>query len=343
MEPLVSILIPAYNAERWIADSIKSALRQTWRRTEIVVVDDGSRDQTLSVARQFASRKVSVVTQQNNGAAVARNNGFSIGQGDYIQWLDADDLLAPDKVEKQMDAMDRLGSKRLLLSAAWGSFMYRPQNAKFSPTALWRDLSPIEWLLLQMENNLHMQTATWLVSRELAEVAGAWDTRLACCASDDGEYFCRVILGSEGIRFVPESKVFYRMPTSKNLSYIGLSNRKIEAQFFALQLYIQHVRAREDSERVRMACVKFLQTWLHNFYPTRPDIVEKATTLARALGGHLEVPRFGWKYAWIQKMFGWGLAKRASLFAPQLKWGFVRVWDRTLHNLENRRVLENRG
>ena len=69
MPPLVSILIPAYNAERWIAATIQSALAQTWARKEIIVVDDGSRDQTLRIAREFASKAVSVITQENQGAA----------------------------------------------------------------------------------------------------------------------------------------------------------------------------------------------------------------------------------------------------------------------------------
>src|SRR5438874_6764230 len=106
MEPLVSILIPAYNAERWIADTIRSALAQTWPRTEIIIVDDGSKDETLSVARQFEAKNVSVVAQQNQGAAAARNHAFSLCQGDYIQWLDADDLLAPDKIARQTEVAE---------------------------------------------------------------------------------------------------------------------------------------------------------------------------------------------------------------------------------------------
>src|SRR5437868_12942861 len=67
MTTLVSVLVPAYNAEQWIADTIKSALDQTWSRKEIIVVDDGSRDGTLAIARQFASENVRVVTQENRG------------------------------------------------------------------------------------------------------------------------------------------------------------------------------------------------------------------------------------------------------------------------------------
>src|SRR5215510_8915726 len=116
MEPLVSILIPAYNAQQWIAGTLESALSQTWPKKEIIVVDDGSSDQTLQIARQFASKTVRIVTQANQGASAARNTAFSICQGDYIQWLDADDLLDPDKIEKQVRKLDDCPTGRTLLS-----------------------------------------------------------------------------------------------------------------------------------------------------------------------------------------------------------------------------------
>src|SRR5438876_760555 len=106
MKPLVSILIPAYNAEEWIADTIRSAIGQTCPRKEIIVVDDGSSDRTAEVAQRFASKEVTVVSIQNQGAAAARNHALRLSQGDYIQWLDADDLLAPDKVERQLALLE---------------------------------------------------------------------------------------------------------------------------------------------------------------------------------------------------------------------------------------------
>src|SRR3984885_14720915 len=94
VQPLVSIVIPAYNAEKWIADTLRSAIAQTWERKEIIVVDDGSTDQTHAIARQFEAQGVRVVKQENQGASAARNKAFSLSHGDHIQWLDADDLLA---------------------------------------------------------------------------------------------------------------------------------------------------------------------------------------------------------------------------------------------------------
>ena len=335
MKPLVSILIPAFNAEEWIADTIKSAVRQAWPRKEIIVVDDGSRDRTVSIAREFASKEVSVVAQANQGAAAARNRAFSICQGDYIQWLDADDLLAPDKIARQMDAVEHGASELLLLSSAWGKFMYRPHRANFVPTSLWCDLSPVEWLLRKIGQNVWMQTATWLTSRRLTEAAGPWNTQLL--GDDDGEYFCRVLLASHGTRFIPEAKVFYRMSGADTLSYIGRSDRKMESQFLSIQLHIAHLRSLEDSERVRAACIKHLQYYLPVFYADRLDLIKEMESLAASLGGRLESPRLSWKYAWIQKGFGLRLARRAQILLPRCKWSIIRSWDKALSLLENRR------
>ncbi len=76
--PKVSILIPAFNAEKWIENTIRSAVAQTWEPKEIIIVDDGSTDRTLAIARQFESESVHVVSQKNAGAAAARNRAFSL-------------------------------------------------------------------------------------------------------------------------------------------------------------------------------------------------------------------------------------------------------------------------
>jgi glycosyltransferase involved in cell wall biosynthesis len=341
MEPLVSILIPAYNAQRWIADTIHSALGQRWPRKEIIVVNDGSTDQTLSIAQSFASKMVSVVTQENRGVCAARNKAYELCQGDYVQWLDADDLLSPDKIAKQMAAVRQSLSKRTLLSSAWGYFLFRVNKARFIPSALWCDLTPLEWLLRRWEENLHMNPATWLVSRELTDAAGPWDTRLLGGGADDGEYFCRVINNSNAIRFVPDARVFYRITGSSRLSYIGGSSKKMESLLLAMKLQIGHLRAREDSERVRAACVTYLQTWLHNFYPNRVDLAQEAQQLAASLGGRLDLPKASWEYAWIQKLFGFSAAKYAQLYYNRSKSSALTAWDRMMYSLERNGSLRN--
>jgi glycosyltransferase involved in cell wall biosynthesis len=336
MKPVVSILIPAYNAEEWITQTIQSALAQTWPHKEIIVVDDGSRDRTAELARRFTSRAVSVVSIQNQGAAAARNHALQLSQGDYIQWLDADDLLVPNKIQRQLEALDSGDDHRTLLSSSWAPFYYRTRSAHFVDTSLCRDLSPLEWLLRKMGENLHMQTGTWLTSRELTAAAGPWDTRLL--SDDDGEYFCRVLLASEGTRFVPGTGVFYRVTNTNRLSHLGNSTIKRDSQLISMKLHIQYLRSLEDSDRVRKACLAYMQNWYPAFYPERPTLVAELRALAAELQGHLEEPRLRWKYAWIKPILGWKAAKWAQMALPLFKGAFVRECDKVLYKLEASRT-----
>jgi len=338
MKPLVSILIPAFNAEEWIADTLRSAIGQTWPNKEIVVVDDGSSDRTLEIAQRFESNSVRIFTKENQGAAATRNKAFALSHGDYIQWLDADDLLAPDKIAKQMEALGRSPDKRKLLSGSWGRFMHRYYRTRFVPTALWCDLTPVEWLVRKMSQNLYMQTATWLASRELTEATGPWDTRLL--GDDDGEYFCRALLASDGIRFVSESKVYYRASGTASLSYIGSSDKKRDAQWCSMQLHVKYLRSLEESERTHQACVKYLQNWLIFFYPERMDLVKQAENLAQSLGGQLRPPHLSWKYSWIASTLGWPVAKHVQRILPSIRWFLQGSWDKTLFQLEHRGPID---
>jgi hypothetical protein len=183
-----------------------------------------------------------------------------------------------------------------------------------------------------MGENLHMQTATWLVSRELTEAAGPWDVRLV--RDNDGEYFCRVILASNGIRFVLGAGTFYRRVSPRRASYIGRSDKKKDALFLSMQLHVKYIRSLEDSDRVRGACLNYLQNWLIIFYPERPDIVERLEELARSLGGRLEMPQLRWKYAWIKPFLGWGPAKLAERALPRFRSFLMGSWDRWMYTLE---------
>jgi len=336
MKPLVSILIPAYNAELWISDAINSALRQTWPEKEIIVVDDGSTDSTLSVAEKFSKDGVTVVSQENRGASAARNNAFARCRGDYVQWLDADDVLAPDKISRQMEFVEGLGNKRLLLSSEWGRFLYRIKKAEFIPTALWEDLSAAEWLHRKLSQNVWMQPGSWLVSRELTEAAGPWDERLSF--DDDGEYFCRVLLKCEGVKFIKHAKVFYRATGPASLSNVDSSDKKLESAWLSIRMHIQYLRQLDDGIRTRQAAVIYLQTWLSAFDPHRPDIIREMKELAQNLGGQIGFVKFEdalrWKFAWMERFFGRRYALWAQGRLPQFKHSMIRLWDKTIFRLE---------
>ena len=300
------------------------------------MINDGSTDRTADLVRSFASQGVTLISTENRGMSAAQNLAYQSSHGDYIQWLDADDLLAPDKIERQLNAVSGAENGRLLISSPWAPFYYRTRGAKFIHNSLWEDLSPVEWLFRKLSQNLHMQNATWLVSREITDVAGPWDTSLHY--DQDGEYFARVLLACERTRFVSGTGIFYRMSPSNRISYIGNSAKKKESLARSMKLHIRYIRSLEDSERIRTACVTYLQNWYCHFYPERSDLVADLQELADELGGRLEAPRLRWKYAWMRPVFGWKMAKSVQNGVPQVKACMLRQWDKLRSEQEESRT-----
>jgi glycosyltransferase involved in cell wall biosynthesis len=333
MEELVSILIPAFNSEIWLRETIESALAQTWAKKEIIIVDDGSVDNTLLIANKYQSKFVKVFSQENMGACMARNKALEFAQGDYIQWLDSDDLLAPDKIEKQLREIDGGRNSRILLTSSWAPFYYRYQRAKFKSDHLWKDLAPVEWILTKFNENVWMNPAVWLVSRKLTDLAGPWDKRTA--PDDDGEYICRVIFNSEKVKFVPEARSYYRKSNPKSLSK-DLSEKALEGIFFAKTLCIGYLLSLEDSERTRAACLKYLQEGISRIYPEHTEILKKANELAEELGGKLSPPVLNWKYSMVKDVAGWSFADRIKRAKVMLKASIIRNWDKLLYDLSNK-------
>jgi glycosyltransferase involved in cell wall biosynthesis len=229
MEPAVSILIPAFNCEKYIRWTIESALAQTWPKKEIIVVDDGSSDNTFWIARQFESNSVKVIKQDNMGASAARNKALGLAQGDYIQWLDADDILHPDKIRLQIKKMIQENDDSVLLSSSWGKFYYRTEKAKFLPNRLWQDLDPVDWLVIKFLENLYMISSSWLVSRVLTNLAGPWNEKLSL--DDDGEYICRIVASSKRIVVEPRRRGIRRSSRNgRNKLEISVRSRDFGAQ-----------------------------------------------------------------------------------------------------------------
>lgn len=216
--------------------------------------------------------------------------------------------------------------------------MFRTSRTYFQPTRLWCDLSPAEWVLRKMGENLHMQPATWLASRELTEAVGPWDIRLI---DEDGEYFNRLVLASDGVKFVPEAKVHYRMTGFR--SYTSRCNWDTGGRSLSIRIQIKQLQSLGNTEQVRTACLNYLQTWLVYFYPERPDIVQNLEEIADEIGGKLETPSLRWKYAWLGRLFGYRFGKRAQFLLPELKWSLKATFDRALLPVDRFRGLNAPG
>jgi len=307
-EPLVSIVIPCHNSAAWLPETLESALAQTWTRREIILVDDGSTDDSAAIARRYEARGVRVIAQTNAGAAAARNRGLAEANGDFLQFLDADDLLAPDKIEHQVRLLAARGPDQLA-TCRWGRFSGDPADARFAPDALWRDLSPVDWIVTAFERNLMMATATWLVPRRLADAAGRWDTTHRINPIDDMDYFDRVRAASAGVAFCAETCTYYRSAVAGSLSGI----RSPEAWRAILDTLVRStdlLRRLEDSPRTRHAAATVFQRFVYEIFPAHPEMAAEASRRAAALGGSRLQPEGGSFFRLAARLLGWRTARR---------------------------------
>jgi len=299
---LVSIIIPAYDAERWLAETLESALSQTWPHTEIIVVNDGSRDGSLAVAQRFARRGVRVADQLNAGASAARNHGLRLSRGDFIQFLDADDLISPEKIGAQIELLrDRPAGT--VANCAWGRFQENPDAARFVDTAVFRDFAPVDFLVLAGDTGAMMHPSCWLLPRAVVDRAGPWNESLSL--NDDGEYFARALLASAGMAYSATGRSYYRSGLPGSLSQ-QRGERARRSQFLSLELITQHLLAAENTPRTRQAAANYFQQFIHDFFPFPRELMTKATAQIAALGGStLGPPPMGVRTAALAALVGW--------------------------------------
>jgi len=302
---LVSILIPVYNAEAFVAEAIQSALDQTWPAKEIIAVDDVSTDRSAEILKSFGSR-IRIIEQENRGASAARNRALQEAQGELIQFLDADDLLAPDKIEIQMRRLSEEPAGRVA-SCAWGRFSDRPEETVFTPEPAWRNSDAVDWLIASWLGGGMMPCHAWLTLRSLVEQVGPWDESLS--TNDDGEFFTRVLLNSGGVSFCGEARVYYRSGLTGTLSQARNANSS-ESVYRSLELCAAHLLAKEDSARTRQACATQFQRFIYDVYPHSRDLVRRAEEKVIELGGSDLKPIGGHLFQVTSKTLGWKPAKR---------------------------------
>ncbi len=202
MPPVVSILIPCYNAERWVAQAIESALAQTWLEKEVIVMDDGSTDGSLEVIKQFGDR-IRWTSGPNCGGNVARNRLLEFAHGDWLQYLDADDYLLPDKVARQMECLAE----------------NRGTDVVFGPVTLehWseigsrREVFPIPeprdpWVLLARW--YLPQTGAPLWRKQAITDVGGWKPDQPCC--QEHELYLRLLMAGKKFTFCHHEGAIYR-------------------------------------------------------------------------------------------------------------------------------------
>lgn len=278
-----SILIPAFNAEVFLGETLRSCVLQgTEAVHEIVVVDDHSEDKTLEVASSFAQAhpQFNFIIERNlgKGACSARNRAFSLASGEAIQWLDADDIIGADKLQKQLAILKSNPSH--LIASKWRRFSGDLGNLYPDEQGNWSEVpnasTPLQWLASERM----MIPGGWLGAQALFEKTGPWDESLLI--NQDGEYFTRAIAASEGVLFEPESRVYYRSAVSGSVSQFN--PEKSPSLFRSCESFERVALTLGNKEEVGTLISNKYQGFIYRVYPLVPELRKAARAKIAAFG-----------------------------------------------------------
>ncbi|GJD23895.1 probable glycosyl transferase [Rivularia sp. IAM M-261] len=204
MPKLVSIIIPCYNASQWIAEAIVSCLWQTYPNIEIIIIDDGSRDNSLEIIKSYAQQYKNIIWRRipHTGGNHARNVGLSLSKGEYIQFLDADDYILPEKIKHQVDFLESTGA-----DVVYGDWRHQYHHNNGSYT-----LGDIK-VTGQQPDILESLLGTWWVAvaallYKHQAIKCKWDETLN--AAQDRDFFISVVMGGAIAMYQPGCYSIYR-------------------------------------------------------------------------------------------------------------------------------------
>ncbi|WP_053990068.1 glycosyltransferase [Mangrovimonas sp. TPBH4] len=320
MQSKVSVIIPLYNAVSCLEETLLSVLQQSYKNIEVIVVDDGSTDGSFELAKTFESPIVKVVVNKGKGACSARNYGFALSSGDYIQYLDADDVLSSNKIAEHVKALN--GSKDKLAVCNTIHFYDIPETGICKDADYVFSTEAPEELFIKLWGGLDakmnmIQTSAWLTPRKLIEQAGPWNEELA--KDQDGEFFARMGLQSKGIVYVPEAKNYYRKYIKGNNIASQKQRKHIESNLLATDIKAQYLFKISASKQAKQAIATQYKHVAMEAWPEFKDITKRALKSCHDLGGSAYSPILGGAMIeLIKKIFGWKLAKSVAVNGRKL-------------------------
>jgi glycosyltransferase involved in cell wall biosynthesis len=309
---LVSIIIPCYNAEKYLAETIRSILDQSYQHLEIILVDDGSSDGSIAIATSFNDHRIIILKQQNCGASAARNHGLASCKGDFVQYLDADDLLSPNKIQVQLEKLAKHPDQVAVCSTIHftGDDYLNNSPSPYEEAFLYSTTDTSGFLINlwggNSENGSMIQTNAWLIPMSVIKKAGPW--RDFYSPDDDGEYFSRVILASSGIIYTPECYNYYRKVEN------GLSNRNhYKASYGCYQAILfkqENLFKYRNDEKAKLVIAKQLMAIAMGAYPQYLSLTKEIMSKVKALGNYKYGPVSGGPTIQkVSKLFGWKIAR----------------------------------
>lgn len=316
-KPLISIITPCYNAENYITKTIHSVLNQTYSNFEWILINDGSSDKTEEIIFDIKDDRIRYIYQNNKGQCAASNLGILEAKGDFIKFLDADDLINETHLEGLISCAD---DDFTLVSCAWGRF-YNDDLASFilEKEDVSQSMDSFNWVKTALSQRHDMMPGwLWLIPKKLIEKTGGWDERFTL--NNDFEFSVRLLLESKNVVFCENAIVYYRTNTntlSRTINEQSLSNA-IESNL----LGIRYILERENNTFTRSICANRLQEWAFIAYPFYPKLYRQLQSEIKLLGGSNLKIEGGWKKRMICFIFGWKFTKKLMSLniRNQIKW-----------------------
>ena len=318
-QPLVSVIIPLYNAAGYIGATLQSALGQTWPNTEIIVIDDESNDGSLAVMDQYRD-KITILQQPNKGASAARNLGLQHATGKYIQFLDADDILSADKIAAQVELLE--GDDDYIALCGTVHFGDNEDYRKLKPNKEWFDEGsddPVDFLIKLYAGpeiipgvGGMIQTNAWLTPKALIRKAGPWNEFR--CPDDDGEFFARVLLASRGIKFSRQGTNYYRKHVKGKTLSAQKNREAFENLLLSTDLKLKYLHEKTNDIIVERVLAKHYWQIGVAAYPAVKGVSAQAIDKAKQYGYTGPEYVSGKAGMLLSKIFGWRFARLLSYY-----------------------------
>ncbi|WP_179004962.1 glycosyltransferase family 2 protein [Winogradskyella forsetii] len=319
-QKLVSVIIPNYNGLEFIKETLNSVFQQSHKEIEVIVVDDGSTDGSFEYLSKVDKPNFRLLKNPSKGACAARNYGLSLATGDYIQFLDADDLLDLNKIEAQLQQLSNDENKVAVCSTR--HFYANPQNGVITDTPFLFSTNKPQDFLLKLygsdgQNHNMVAQHAWLSPKSVIDSAGFWDENLI--KDQDGEFFCRVVMASQGICYAENVLCYYRKHRQKSNISGGKSKNHLLSQLKSLNSKADQLLVTQDTQAYKNAMALQYRLIAIGAYPEFKSISKKALNLSNQFGGSLYVPVLGGRIIeFIKLCFGWRTAKSFSTFVHKL-------------------------
>ena len=253
--PTISVIVPAYNVERTILETVESVQQQTFSDFELIVINDGSTDRTLKLLNTVKDPRLKVFSYTNGGLPTARNRGISHATGEFLAFLDADDLWTPDKLELQLAALQQHPEAGVAYS--WTYFKFDKEEYSYADNSTFFEGNVYADLLIR--NFLH-NGSNPLIRKEAIESVGLFDPTLKSC--EDWDYYLR-LAAIWSFVLVPKPQIIYRQSSSSMTSKIDVMEKYllivINRAFSTAPLELQFLKKKSLSWVYKYAAQQYLK------------------------------------------------------------------------------------